>query len=246
MNLLGVFNWRDLLDIALVTALIYQILVLIRGTRALSALGGLVSLLVMYLVSKYLGMFTVGWLLENLFGSLFLVIVILFHEDIRQALSTMGTRYFWRKKPLRSSGFVDDLAWVCAYFAKRRIGALIVLENQMQLGDMMKGGVELDAAFSRELLLTLFYPMTALHDGAVILRKGRIAAAGCILPLARMERQSFGTRHRAALGLTEVSDATVLVVSEERGEISVASRGHLAVMPDTEQLKETLKHVIRE
>lgn len=105
--------------------------------------------------------------------------------------------------------------------------------------------MELDARFSRELLLTLFYPMTALHDGAVILRKGRVAAAGCILPLARMERQSFGTRHRAALGLTEVSDATVLVVSEERGEISVASRGHLAVMPDAELLKETLKHVIR-
>lgn len=246
MSLWGGFNWRDLLDIALVTVLIYQVLVLIRGTRALSAMGGLVSLLVMYLVAKYLGMFTVGWLLENLFGSLFLVIVILFQEDIRQALSTMGTRYFLRKKPRRAPVFVDDLAWVCAYFAKRRIGALIVLENRMQLGDMMKGGVTLDAAFSRELLLTLFYPMTALHDGAVILRKGRIAAAGCILPLARMERQSFGTRHRAALGLTEVCDATVLVVSEERGEISVASRGHLAVMPDTEQLKETLKHVIRE
>ena len=245
MSLFGVFYWQDVLDIALVTVLVYQMLILIRGTRALSAFGGLASLMVLYLVSKYLGMFTVGWLLENLFSSLFLVIVILFHEDIRQALSAMGTRYFWRKKRITSFAFVDDLAWVCVYFAKRRIGALIVLENQMQLGDMMKGGVELDARFSRELLLTLFYPMTALHDGAVILRKGRVAAAGCILPLARMERQSFGTRHRAALGLTEVSDATVLVVSEERGEISVASRGHLAVMPDAELLKETLEHVIR-
>ena len=127
---------------------------------------------------------------------------------------------------------------------KRRIGALIVLEGKVQLGDMMKGGVVLDARISRELLLTIFFPNTALHDGAVIIRKGRIAAAGCILPLAQMDRQNFGTRHRAALGATEVSDATVIVVSEERGEVSVASKGHLAVMPDAEQLKETLNNVI--
>lgn len=238
-------TWRDILDIALVTLLVYRILVLIRGTRALSALSGLVLLVAVYLAAQYLGLYTLGWLLENLFGSLFLVIVILFHEDIRQALSTMGARYLGRRKRALPVNMVDDLAWVCLYFAKRRIGALIVLENKMQLGDMMKGGVDLDAKFSRELLLTIFYPMTALHDGAVIIRRGRIAAAGCILPLARMDRQSFGTRHRAALGLTEVCDATVLVVSEERGEISVASRGHLAVMPDADQLKETLNNVIK-
>ena len=155
------FYWRDVLDIALVTLLLYRILLLIRGTRAFSALIG-----------------------------------------------------------------------------------LVVLEGKVQLGDMMKGGVVLDARISRELLLTIFFPNTALHDGAVIIRKGRIAAAGCILPLAQMDRQNFGTRHRAALGATEVSDATVIVVSEERGEVSVASKGHLAVMPDAEQLKETLNNVI--
>ena len=109
---------------------------------------------------------------------------------------------------------------------------------------MKKGGVVQDARISRELLLTIFFPNTALHDGAVIIRKGRIAAAGCILPLAQMHRQIFGTRHRAALGATEVSDATVIVVSEDRGEVSVASKGHLAVMPAAEQLKETLNNVI--
>ena len=155
------FYWRDVLDIALVTLLLYRILLLIRGTRAFSALIG-----------------------------------------------------------------------------------LVVLEGKVQLGDMMKGGGVLDARISRELLLTIFFPNTALHDGAVIIRKGRIAAAGCILPLAQMDRQNFGTRHRAALGATEVSDATVIVVSEERGEVSVASKGHLAVMPDAEQLKETLNNVI--
>ncbi len=245
MNLLDMLSWLDLLDISLVTFLLYQVFLLIRGTRALSALAGLVVLLLVYLVAQYLELYTLGWILENLFGSLFLVIVILFHEDIRQALSAMGTHSFWRKKRYVSNTLLEDLIWVCTYFADRRIGALIVLENRILLGDMMKGGVKIDAEFSRELMLTIFYPMTALHDGATIIRRGRIAAAGCILPLARMDRQSFGTRHRAALGLTEVSDATVLVVSEERGEISVASRGHLAVMTDTEQFKETLNNVIR-
>lgn len=240
------FNWRDLLDIALVTFLVYRILLLIRGTRAFSALVGLVVLVAFYALSQYLGLYTLVWLLENLFGSLFLVIVILFHDDIRQGLASMGTHYLsWRKHSKTPDTMVGDLVWVCQYFAKRRIGALIVLEGKVQLGDMMQGGVAVDARLSRELLLTIFFPNTALHDGAVIIRKGRIAAAGCILPLAHMDRQTFGTRHRAALGATEVSDATVIVVSEERGEVSVASNGHLAVMPDSEQLKETLHNVIQ-
>ena len=227
------FYWRDVLDIALVTLLLYRILLLIRGTRAFSALIGLVVLVAVYALSHFVGLYSLSWLLE-----------ILFHDDIRQALAAMGTQYLsWKKRPAPSN-MVGDLVWVCQYFAKRRIGALIVLEGKVQLGDMMKGGVVLDARISRELLLTIFFPNTALHDGAVIIRKGRIAAAGCILPLAQMDRQNFGTRHRAALGATEVSDATVIVVSEERGEVSVASKGHLAVMPDAEQLKETLNNVI--
>lgn len=239
-----IVGWRDVLDIALVTLLLYCIILLVRGTRAFSALIGLVLLVVVYVVSQYVGLYTLTWLLENLFSSLFLVIVILFHDDIRQGLSSVGVRSLWWRKRKAPSTMVEDLVWVCQYFAKRRIGALIVLEGKIPLGDMMQGGVTLDAKLSRELILTIFFPNTALHDGAVIIRKGRIAAAGCILPLAQMDRQNFGTRHRAALGATEVSDATVIAVSEERGEVSVASRGHLAVMADAEQLKETLNYVI--
>lgn len=242
-------TWRDCLDIFLVTMLLYEVLLLIRGTRAFSALGGLLCLTAAYGGAQYLGLYTLGWLLEHIFGSLFLVLVILFHEDIRQALSTMGThsfltKFWWKPKEPSSSTLIEDLIWVAQYFAKKRIGALIVLENKMLLGDMMKGGVVLDAKCSRELLLTIFFPNTALHDGAAIIRQGRIVAAGCILPLAQMDRQAFGTRHRAAVGLTEVSDATVLVVSEERGEISVASKGHLTVTLDVEQLRETLHYGI--
>jgi len=165
------FYWRDVLDIALVTLLLYRILLLIRGTRAFSALIGLVVLVAVYALSHFIGLYSLSWLLENLFGSLFL-----FHDDIRQALAAMGTQYLsWKKRPAPSN-MVGDLVWVCQYFAKRRIGALIVLEGKVQLGDMMKGGVVLDARISRELLLTIFFPNTALHDGAVIIRKGRIAA----------------------------------------------------------------------
>lgn len=142
------FYWRDVLDIALVTLLLYRILLLIRGTRAFSALIGLVVLVAVYALSHFIGLYSLSWLLENLFGSLFLVIVILFHDDIRQALAAMGTRYLsWKKRPAPSN-MVGDLVWVCQYFAKRRIGALIVLEGKVQLGDMMKGGVVLDARIS--------------------------------------------------------------------------------------------------
>ncbi len=243
MNLI-VLNWRDLADIALVTLLIYQVILLIRGTRVLSALAGLVVLGAVYLGARELGLTTLTWLLEHLFGSLFLVLVILFHDDIRQALAGMWSQSFWRRKRGSGTGLIDDLVWVCRYFGKRRIGALIVLERKDPLGDMMQGGVKLDALVSRELLLTVFFPKTALHDGAVIIRNKRIAAAGCILPLARLDRQAFGTRHRAALGASEASDAVVVVVSEERGETSVAVRGRLAVMPNSESLKETLTHVL--
>ena len=128
------FYWRDVLDIALVTLLLYRILLLIRGTRAFSALIGLVVLVAVYALSHFIGLYSLSWLLENLFGSLFLVIVILFHDDIRQALAAMGTQYLsWKKRPAPSN-MVGDLVWVCQYFAKRRIGALIVLEGRGSTG----------------------------------------------------------------------------------------------------------------
>lgn len=238
------FYWRDVLDIALVTLLLYRILLLIRGTRAFSALIGLVVLVAVYALSHFIGLYSLSWLLENLFGSLFLVIVILFHDDIRQALAAMGTQYLsWKKRPAPSN-MVGDLVWVCQYFAKAAHRGSHRSGRQGAAWRHDEGRGSTGRPDIPELLLTIFFPNTALHDGAVIIRKGRIAAAGCILPLAQMDRQNFGTRHRAALGATEVSDATVIVVSEERGEVSVASKGHLAVMPDAEQLKETLNNVI--
>lgn len=241
---MSLLNWRDLLDIALVTCFFYGVIRMVENTRVVSALVGLMLLGLVFGVARYLGLYTLSWLLENLFGSLFLVLVILFHDDIRHVLARMGARSFFRRKKAAQATLIDDLAWICQYFARRRIGALIVIEGDESLNDLTQGGVRLDALLSRELVLTIFYPNTALHDGAVILRQGRILAAGCILPLARLDRQSFGTRHRAALGVTETCDAVVLVVSEERGEVSVARRGHLAVMANADQLRETLTNVL--
>lgn len=238
-------TWLDVIDIILVTVVLYRVLLMIKGTRMASALAGFLAVGGTYIVASHFGLYTLSWILEGFFSSLFLVIVILFREEIRQALSHMGLGKLFQRKRKADAVLVDGLVWVCNYFARRRIGALIVLEGYVHLNDLMHGGVRLDARFSRELLLTIFFPNTALHDGAVILRQGRIAAAGCILPLADLDRQEFGTRHRAAIGITEVSDAVVLVVSEERGEVSVAVRGKLYKPSPEEPLKEMLIHALK-
>ncbi len=239
------FGWLDLIDIGLVTIVIYLVILLVKGSRMASALAGILSLGIAYLLSEAFGLYTLNWILESFFSSLFLMIIILFHEDIRQAFSKMGVRSFWYHKKVSNINMIDDLVWVCEYFAKRKTGALIVIEGKVLLNDMMQGAVILDAKLSRELLLTIFFHNTALHDGAVIIRDGIIAAAGCILPLAKLDRQHFGTRHRAAIGISEASDAIVLVVSEERGEISVAMRGRLYRVSPDEPLKEILSDALK-
>ena len=227
-------NWRDLVDIALVTALFYRIIVMVKDTRAVSAIYGLLLLVVTYFVSRELGLYTLGWLLESFFGSLFLVIIVLFQRDIRQALTDMGARSFFRKKTTADDA-LNEIIGAALYLAQRKIGALIV---------MIERGVKLGAALSRELLITIFFPKTPLHDGAVIIRKGEVAAAACILPLATVDRQDFGTRHRAALGITEESDAVAVVVSEERGAVTVAVGGKLTTSLDATRLKRVLKNIL--
>ena len=237
-------NWRDVADILLVTALLYGIIAHIQGTRAVAALLGLLALTLLYLGAGFLGLYTTALLLQSFFASLFLVIVILFQKDIRMALSTIGTRRFWGKRKVISEALLDELVEASMELARSRVGALIVLERFMPLRDMMeKEGVRLEAHLSRELLLTIFTVNTPLHDGAVIISKGMIRAAACILPLALVRRQPFGTRHRAALGITEESDAVAIVISEERGEVSVAIKGKLTKNLDAVKLKRVLGQV---
>ena len=237
-------DWRDALDITLVTLLLYQIIQMVKGTRAVAAMLGLGVLMLVYFFSRMVGLYTLTWLLQHIFSSLFLVIVVIFQRDIRQALGEIGARYFRGRGKLRGNT-LDELVSACVEMGRLRIGALIVIERGIPLGDMMqREGERLDARLSRKLLMNIFYPKAPLHDGAVIISKGNITAAACILPLAVVQGQNFGTRHRAALGITEESDALAVVVSEERGEISVASKGQLIRSLDAQKLKQVLSDAL--
>lgn len=236
-------SWREVVDIALVAFIFYRLILLVRGTRALSVIWGLLLIAVVYYLSEVFGLLTLNWLLANFLGSIFLVVIILFQSDIRNALSQVGAGRFWRKRQSVADEMFNQLITACLDMAKKRVGALVVIEKNVPLGDLTERGVTVDARISRDLLLTIFHSDTPLHDGAVIVRGGRLLAAGCILPLAVgiRQRSAFGTRHRAAIGITEETDAVAVVVSEERGEISIAVGGRLTAALDEVRLKRVLK-----
>ena len=215
-----------------------------RGSRALTVLTGLGLLTLLYFISRSMALYTLTWLLQHVFSSLFLLIVVIFQSDIRQALGEIGTNNLFRKRALQHSA-VEEVVMACVEMARLRVGALIVIERGTRLDDMIKReGVRVDALLSRQLLMNIFYPKAPLHDGAVLISKGRITAAACILPLAEAKGQSFGTRHRAALGMTQECDAVVVVVSEERGEISVAMKGELVRSLDATRLRQVLNDIL--
>lgn len=240
-------SWRELLDIALVTCIFYRGLILIHGTRAVSVLHGFLLIIILYYLSGEFGLNTLHWLLTNFLGSVFLVIIILFQADIRKALSSVGAGGFFRAKrrEAMTEAALDECILAVFEMARSRTGALIVFERRVALGDYIQRGVELAARMSRELLGTIFFPDTPLHDGAVIIQGEMIAAAGCILPLIAGVPldASLGTRHRAALGITEETDALAVVVSEERGVVSVAEGGRLVSPVDEMTLKNMLRNL---
>src|SRR5687768_1902608 len=225
-------SWWDLLDIALVSFLIYELLLLIRGTRAVQmALSGC-FLLALFFVSRWLQLETVNWLIRNLAGYVVFAIIVLFQADIRRALAHFGRapffRYFVRSGEAEED-IVEELVVAATALAARRTGAIIVIERQIGLRNYIEGGIPLDALITYDLLASIFQPGSPLHDGAVIVQGDRVAAAACFLPLSVNPRVSreLGTRHRAALGLTEENDAVAIVVSEETGSISLVLGGDL-------------------
>lgn len=243
-------GWRDVLDIGLVAFILYRLFLLVQGTRAVSVLVGLLLLLSLYFGAEAFGLYTLHWLLANFLSSIFLVVIILFQQDIRKALSEVGAGRLWKRRPLEEES-LNQIVAAMVSLAKSRIGALLVIEKNVPLGDVVERGVELGAKVSKDLLVTIFYPNTPLHDGAVILRGSRLVAAGCILPLSSGRAgplakgsHEFGTRHRAALGISEESDAVVVVVSEERGSISVAIEGKLTGPLDEVRLKRMLSKAV--
>lgn len=239
-------TWRDVVDVLLVGYIFFRIILLIKGTRAVSVVYGLIVVVAAYFVAGYLGLYTLNWLLGNFLGSIFLVVIILFRRDIRKALAVMGATTIFKKESVQS-GVLDELIVALVQMAKAKTGALIVIERSIPLADVVSGGIELQANFSNDLLLTIFHTDTPLHDGAVIIRDNRIAAAACILPLAvgLKHEASLGTRHRAALGVTEETDAVALVVSEERGSISLAVGGRMTSSLNEVRLKKVLTAALR-
>ena len=237
-------SWREILDIAVVTFIFYRGLILIHGTRAVSVLHGFLLILILYYLSDVFGLNTLHWLLTNFLGSVFLVVIILFQADIRKALSSVGAGGFFRRKrrEAMTEAALDECILATFQMARSRTGALIVYERRVPLGDYIQRGVEINARLSRELLGTIFFPDTPLHDGAVIIQGETLAAAGCILPLIAGVHldAALGTRHRAALGITEETDALAVVVSEERGVVSVAEGGKLISPVDEMTLKNML------
>jgi TIGR00159 family protein len=236
---------REILDIGIVALIYYYLILLVRGTRAVAVIYGLVLVLFVFHLSDVFGLYTLNWLLTNFLGSIFLVVIILFQSDIKKALAQVGAGPLWRKPDLREET-LDQLVQSVMTMSRIKMGAIIVLERTMPLGDIVERGVEIDSRLSKELLLTIFHYDTPLHDGAVIVRKGRLAAAACILPLSsKFKGQTvFGTRHRAALGISEESDAVTVVVSEERGAVSVAIGGRLTTSLDEVRLRRVLKTVL--
>lgn len=240
-------RWQDLLDIILIAFVVYRILLFIRGTRAVQLLFGLLILFCFFYLSKKLELSAVSWILDNFFTYVVLIVVIIFQDDIRRMLLALGRSPYLKKiSYVEETLFFDELINACTIMSKNKIGALIVIERKVGLEDFMEIGTRLDAEVNAELLLSIFQPKSVLHDGAVIIKEGRIKAARCILPLSMNEDEAkgLGTRHRAALGISEITDAIAICVSEEKGHISYAIKGSFYLNVKADALKKALRELL--
>ncbi len=237
----------DLLDIGIVAFIIYRIILLIKGTRAVQMLLGLAVILIVYVGSQVAGLYTLHWLLDNFLSSIILVIVVLFQNDIRRALIHVGRNPFFADLSYREETEVmEELVQASVNMASKRIGALIVIERETGLKDFLEVGVEIDAKVSSDLITSIFLPYSPIHDGALVIQQGRLKRAGCFLPLSQNPdiSKALGTRHRAAIGLTELVDAVAIVVSEETGKISVVVGGRITRDLDSTTLRRVLKRLL--
>lgn len=241
-------RWTDIIDIALMSFIIYRALLIMRGTRAIQSLAGLLVLMLLYVASDWGDLVSINWLLEKFFELIVLAVIILFQQDIRRGLARAGGRLF--VLPGRRStdlSMVEEVVRASFAMASRRVGALIAFERGAGLDEYVESASVLDARISHDLLLSIFHPTSPLHDGAVVIQKDRVAAAQAFLPLTQSKNVSkfLGTRHRAGIGLTEETDAVVIIVSEERGVVSIAEGGTLRQTTDANELREQLQAILQ-
>ena len=241
-------NWTDLLDIVIVSIAIYESLKLIRGTRAVQMGIGSALVVLLFYASLWLQLETVNWVVRNVVGYVVFAAIVLFQTDIRRALAHFGrttlVRYFSKLEIADEN--VDEIVEAATLLATQRTGAIIVVERAIGLRNYIESGIPLDATLTYDLLVTVFQPGSPLHDGAVVVQENRVAAAACFLPLTVKPgfSRELGTRHRAAIGLTEENDALAVVVSEETGKISLAMDGDIERGLDGDQLRERLRRLI--
>ena len=237
----------DILDIIIVAFLFYRLFLLVKGTRAIQMFIGLFLLIILSFVVQWLNLNALNWILSSLKTVWVIAFVILFQPELRRALTQLGQNrvlgYFIK---VEESGTVSEIVKTCHQLIQKGLGAIIVIERDVGLRNYIETGTPLDAKVTSELLVTVFTPPSPLHDGAVIIEKSRVLAAGCILPLSQNPRlaKSLGTRHRAGLGLSEESDAVVIIVSEETASISLATGGKLKRKLDINTLRNDLISII--
>lgn len=225
-------RWNDILDIVIITFALYFVIKLFRQTRAIHLIKGIVSLVLVYLIVSALNLSTSTYIFSRLFSDIVIVLILLFQPEIRHAIETFGRGGFSKFSPIFKPSQVDkekihasilEVTKACTKMSEDKVGALIVFEGKSPLGEVIASGSNVDAQISSAVIENIFYPKAPLHDGAMIIRENRINSAGCILPLTENEiSRELGTRHRAALGMSEKSDALIVVVSEETGAISIA------------------------
>ncbi|MBR6955215.1 MAG: diadenylate cyclase CdaA [Clostridia bacterium] len=243
-------SWIDVLDILIVSVIIYEIILLTRQTRGSAVLKGLVFLLLATGVSTMLGLTSLNWMLMALLNNGALVLIILFQPELRKALESLGrgTRRSWHSETEERERIIREIIQCMTDLSRRRVGALLVFERQTGLNDVMRTGTAIDGLISAPLLENIFEPNTPLHDGAVIIRGTRVMAGACILPVTddTSVDRDLGTRHRASIAISEVTDAVVLIVSEETGIMSVAQQGRLTRHHDADSLRRVLEGLYHE
>jgi diadenylate cyclase len=241
-------SWWDLVDILIVAFLIYEFLKLIRGTRAVQMAAGSLLIVVLFYVSQLAPLQTLNWMIRNMLVYVAFAAIVIFQSDIRRALAHFGQapffRYFNRQEAADET--IEELVVAATMLSAQRIGAIVAVEREIGLRNYIESGIPLDATLTYDLLVTIFQPGSPLHDGAVIVQEDRVAAAACFLPLTVNPRVSreLGTRHRAAIGLTEEGDAVAVVVSEETGQIAIALEGHIERGLSPDQLRERLRSLV--
>lgn len=237
---------KILIEIGILWFVYYGILIFAMGTRGVYVLRGIILIALFFIITKQVGFERINWILTKIFALSILAFLIIFQQEIRRGLANIGQRR-WSRFFLKESEIIKEITTACFLLSKRKIGALIAIERETRLENYIESGIDIDAKVNSELLTTIFMPNTPLHDGGIVISGERIAASGCLFPLTQNPKilATLGTRHRAALGLSEETDAIVIVVSEETGGVSVSIGGRLTHDLDRESLERVLGNLYR-